>query len=140
MVQIIGNMVSKSKFFCSIHQHDMNYYCFDDHTIVCIYCAYHGNHSSHNCKPIEEARKEAESSLRKVKLSVSSHISGMERKLQFVKDERKMLASQEASIHQVIEDSYEQLKAVLLKQMELLFQELEDRTAELNSGIDTSVM
>lgn len=118
----------------------MDYYCFDDHTIVCIYCAYHGNHSSHNCKPMEEARKEAESSLRKVELSVSNHVSEMERKLQFVKDERKMLTSQEASIRQVIEDSYEQLKAVLFRQKELLFQELKDRTAELNSGIDTSVL
>lgn len=140
MVQIIGNIAAKSEYFCSIHQHDMNYYCFDDHTTVCIYCAYHGSHSSHNCKPMELAKKEAESSLRKVKLSVSNHVAEMERKIQFVKDEREVLASQEASIHQVIEDSYQQLHAVLLRQKDLLFQELKDQTVELNSGIDTSVM
>lgn len=138
MVQIIANLASKSKFFCSIHQHDTNYYCFDDHSVVCIYCAYHGEHSTHNCKHMEEAKKEAAVALRKVKLSVSSHVSEMERRLQFVKDEREVLKSQEASIRQVIEDSYEQLKGVLLRQRELLFQELGDQTADFSSGIDSS--
>lgn len=139
MVEIIAKMASKSKFFCPVHQHDMNYYCFDDHAMVCIYCAYHGEHSSHDCKHVEEAKKEADACLRKVKVSISNHVSEMERRLQFVKDEREMLKSQETSIRQVIEDSYEKLKSVLLRQRELLFQELQDQTADIGSGIDLSV-
>lgn len=139
MVQIIANIASKAKLFCPVHQHDMNYYCFDDHAIVCIYCAYHGEHASHTCKHLDEARKDVDTALRKVKLSVSSHVSEMERKIQFVKDEREMLKSQEASIRQLVEDSYEKLKGILLRQRELLFQELEEQTAELGSGVDTSV-
>jgi hypothetical protein len=139
MVQIIANMAQKSKFFCPAHQHDMNYYCFDDQTMVCIYCAYHGEHSSHNCKHVDEAKKDADTRLKKVKVSVSNHVSEMERRLQFVKDESEMLNSQEISIRQVIDDSYEQLKSILLRQRELLFQELQDQTADIGSGIDSRV-
>lgn len=138
VVQLLESMLGKSKYFCQIHRHDKNYYCFDDKTLVCIYCAYHGTHSSHSCKHVDEAVKDADHSLRKTKLGVSSHISEMERRLQFVRDEREMLKSQEASIRQMIEDSYEQLKATLLRQRELLFQELKDHTLELNSGIDSN--
>lgn len=139
MVEIIVKMASKSKFFCPVHQHDMNYYCFNDDVMVCIYCAYHGDHSSHNCKHVEEAKKEADMCLKKAKVSVSSYVTEMERRLQFVKDEREMLKSQETSIRQVIEDSYEKLKSVLLRQRQLLFQELQDQTADIGSGIELSV-
>lgn len=139
MLQIIENMLMKSKIVCQIHHHDKNYYCFDDHTMVCIYCAYHGEHSSHVCKHMDEARKEVEASLRKVKLSMSSFVSELERKVQYVKDEKELLRSQEAGVRQMIDDSYEQLKAILLRQRDLVFQELEDQTSELGSGIDSSL-
>ncbi len=138
MVQLIDSMLSKSKHFCHVHRHDKNYYCFDCKVLVCIYCAYHGKHSTHSCKHSEEAAKEADHTLRRLKLATSNHVSEMERRLQFVRDEREMLKSQEASIRQVIEDSYEQLKATLLRQRELLFQELKDRTLELGSGINSN--
>ena len=136
MVQIIEGMVSKSKYYCQVHRHDKNYYCFDCKSLVCIYCAYHGTHSTHSCKHMDDAAKEADHTLRKAKLGVSTHVSEMERRLQFVQDERDMLKTQEASIQQVIENSFEQLKATLLKQKELLFHELKEHTSELNSGID----
>lgn len=139
MIQIIGNMLSKSKHVCSIHNHDKNYYCFDDCMLVCIYCAYHGQHSSHVCKHVDEAKKEAEASLKKLKLSLSGHVSEVERKLQFVKDERDLLKSREASVRQMIEESYERLKASLLKQRELLFQDLRDQTSEIGSSIDSNL-
>ena len=140
MVQIIEKMVSKSKFFCQTHQHDKNYYCFDDHRLVCIYCAYHGEHSTHTCKHVDEARKEAEMSLKKVKLSMSNHISEIERRVNFVKDEKNMLKSQESRICRMIEDCYEQLNATLLRQKELLFQELKSQTSECSSSIDSNLL
>ncbi len=139
MVQIILNMVSKSKTFCQIHQHDKNYYCFDDHSLVCIYCAYHGEHSSHTCKHVEEAKKEVEASVKKNKLLMSSHVLEMERKLQFIKDEEEMLKSQEKRISRVIEDTYGQLMTTLMKQKELLFQELKSQSSEISSGIKTNL-
>lgn len=80
-----------------------------------------------------------EASLRKVKLSMSSFVSELERKVQYVKDEKELLRSQEAGVRQMIDDSYEQLKAILLRQRDLVFQELEDQTSELGSGIDSSL-
>ena len=139
MVQIIANMTSKAKFFCQTHQHDTNYYCFDDDAVVCIYCVYHGDHSGHVCKHMEEARKEADASLKKIKLSASNRVSEMERRLQFVRDESEFLRSQEASVRQVIEDSYEKLKGILLRQRELLFENLKNKTAELSAGIDVNL-
>ena len=135
MVHIIESMLSKSKHYCHIHRHDKNYYCFDDKSLVCIYCAYHGKHSTHTCKHMDEAIKDADHSLRKEKLAMSSHVSEIERRLQFARDEREMLKSQESSIRQVIDDMYEKLKTTLLRQRELLFQELKDHTSELSSGI-----
>lgn len=140
MIQIISNMLSKSKLFCKIHQQEKNYYCFDDHVLVCIYCAYQGEHSTHTCKHVEEAKKEAEAALKTVKMSVSNHVSEMERRLQFMKDEKEMLKSQEASISQTIEDSYKKLEAALKRQRELLFQELKSQTSELSSNIDSRLL
>ena len=106
---------------------------------MCIYCAYHGEHSSHTCKHLDEARTQAEESLRKTKVSSASHISEVERRLQFVRDEKELLKSREASVRQMIEDSYEQLKATLLRQRELLCRELEERTSEISSNIDCNL-
>lgn len=139
MTQIISNMLSKSKYICQTHQHDKNYYCFDDQELVCIYCAYHGGHSTHNCKHLDEARKETGDSITRARSSVSSHVSEAERRLQFAREERELLSSREAGVRQVIEDSYEQLMAALARQKELLFQELAERTAEISSNIDSNV-
>ena len=89
---------------------------------------------------MEEAKKEAEAALKKVKMSVSNHVSEMERRLQFMKDEKEMLKSQEASISQTIEDSYKKLEATLKRQRELLFQELKSQTSELSSNIDSRLL
>ena len=139
MAQIIANVTSKSKFLCPTHQHDMNYYCFDDQAVVCIYCAYQGEHSSHTCKHVEEAKKEVDTTLKKVRLSTAHQVSEMERKLQYVKDEKELLNSQEAGVHQAIEESYKKLSGILLRQKEMLFQELKDQTAELAAGVDINL-
>lgn len=139
MVQIIENMLSKSKYFCQTHQHDKNYYCFDDHILVCIYCAYHGSHSTHACKHLDEAKLEAEAVLKRVKLSVSSSIAQVERRLQFARSERELLRTQGTSAREMIGEHYEKIKAALLKQKELLLQELENCTAEVATDMDSTL-
>ena len=140
MVQIIKNAISKSKYYCRVHQQEKNYYCFNDDILVCIYCAFHGEHSTHMCKHLEDARKEAHRELQSVKLSVSTHVSEIKRHLQFVKDEKELLKCQEASICRMVEDSYEQLKVALQKQKELLFEEVKSQTSELSSNVDANTL
>jgi len=131
MVQIITNIVSKSKFFCRDHQLDKDYYCFDDKILVCIYCAYHGRHANHTCKHVEEARNDVYEVLRKTKSSMASHITDVERQVQFVKDEIDMLKTQETNVRKTVEDSYEQFRVALQRQKELLCKDVKAQMMEL---------
>ena len=140
MVQIIKNMISKSKYFCRIHQQENNYFCFNDNALVCIYCAFHGEHSTHTCKLIEDARKEANERLNNVRLSISTHVFELERQLQFSQDEREVLRGQATNICRMVEESYEQLKVALQKQKELLFEEVRGRISELSFNVDANTL
>lgn len=86
---------------------------------------------------MEEARKEAHELLRNVKLSVSIHVAEIERQLQFVKDEKEMMKTQEAGLCRMIKESYEQLRNALLKQEELLCEEMKSHMSELSSSVDS---
>lgn len=135
MVQIIANIMSKSKFFCREHQLDKDYYCFDDNNLVCIYCAYHGKHASHSCKHVEEARNDVFEVLRKLKISMANHIAEVERKIQFVKDEVDILNTQEVNVRKTVEESYEQFCSALLRQKELMCKDLKAQMVELSSAV-----
>ena len=135
MVQIIANIMSKSKFFCREHQLDKDYYCFDDKHLVCIYCAYHGRHSSHSCKHVEEARNDVYEVLKKTKFSMATHITDIDRQIQFFKDEIEMLKTQELNVRKTVEDSYEQFRAALQKQKELLCKDVKSQMLELCNSV-----
>ena len=139
MIQLIGNVIPKSKHFCSTHQHDENYFCFTDQSLVCIYCAYHGEHKTHECKHIDEARQQVELSLQEVKRKVSSKAAELERQVQLLSDEQKLLQSQESGVTKVVNDFYSQIEEVLHRQKEMVLKELNMHTSELTSAVDVQM-
>lgn len=138
MVQIIKGAISRSRYFCHVHQQEKNHYCFNDNTLVCIYCAFHGEHLTHTCKHQEDARKEAHKILSNI--TVSTHVSDIERQLQLMKDEKELLRTQETSVYGMVEELYEQLKATLQKQKELLCEEIKNQMSKLNSNVDANTL
>lgn len=139
VIQIIGNVIPKSKHFCMTHQHDQTYYCFDDQTLVCIYCAYHGDHSSHECVSVEEAKRRKENTLQEVKLQASSKVMELERGLQLLKDEQQRLKSQEENVSHLVESFFGSIEAALQTQKEQLLQELGRHTADINGTLETHI-
>ena len=139
VVQLIGNVIPKSKYFCKTHQHDQAYYCFDDQTLVCIYCAYHGEHSGHECVPIEEAKKRKENALQEVKLQASSKVSELERGLLLLKDEQQWVKSQKESVSQLVEECFRNIEVALQRQKEQLLQELSAHTADISGVLETHI-
>ena len=136
---MIGNVIPKSKHFCATHQHDQTYYCFDDQTLVCIYCAYHGDHSSHECVSVEEARKRKEDTLQEIKLQASSKVMELERGLLLLKDEQQRLKSQEENVSRMVESFFGSIEAALQTQKEQLLKELCGHTADINGTLATHI-
>ena len=140
MIQVIGTgIVPKSKNLCDTHQHEKNYYCFDDCTLVCIYCAYHGDHSHHKCQHVDTAKHQVDQDLQKYKQQVKNKISELERKLLLRTDERELLQSQQAGITKAVEDFYTELSSTLMKQKDLLLEELSTHTKSMDSTIEESI-
>ena len=139
VIQMIGNVIPKSKYFCDVHQQNMNYYCFDDHCLVCIGCVYHGQHSEHTCKLVTEAKKEVESGMGITVKKVVSKSAEVSRKLQLLQDEQKSLKLQELSLCRVVEESYKQLEEIIQRQKELQLQELRMHTEESMSSVNSQI-
>lgn len=139
VIQMIGNVIPKSRYFCEVHQQNMNYYCFDDNCIVCIGCAYQGQHSEHSCKLVTEAKKEVESGLGITVKKVVSKSAEVSRKLQLLRDEQKSLKLQEDSLSRVVEESYKQLEEIIQRQKELQLQELRMHTEESMSSMHSHI-
>ena len=140
MIQVIGTgVVLKSRNLCDIHQHEKSYYCYDDCTLVCIYCAYQGDHSHHNCQHVDTAKQQMDSDLQKYKQQVTSIISELERKLLLKKDERQLLQSQQASVVTAVEDFYTELSLMLTRQKESLLEELSIHVKGVDSTVEQSI-
>lgn len=73
MIQLIGTVIPKSQYFCETHHHEKSYYCMDDRQLVCIYCAYHGEHAGHHCEQMDKAKTTVGQSLWKLKLKAAGN-------------------------------------------------------------------
>ena len=140
MIQVIGTGVMlKSRNLCDIHQHEKSYYCYDDCTLVCIYCAYQGDHSHHKCQHVDTAKQQMDSDLQKYKQQVTNVISELERKLLLKRDERQLLQSQQASVVKTVEDFYTELSLMLTRQKESLLEEVSTYVKGMDSTIEQSI-
>lgn len=141
LVQMIGkcSLVPKSRFFCSLHQHDKSFYCLDDQALVCIYCAYHGGHKGHNCLYIEEARRKVEDSLGTLKLQAASRMSELERDLLMLRSEETCVREQEQRAHKAIEEFFGSIEAALRQQKDHLLQQLTSNVGEVVDAIATQI-
>ena len=137
LMQMIGkcNLVPKSRFFCSLHQHDKSFYCFDDQTLICIYCAYHGDHKGHDCLYIEEARKKMEDSLAVLKLQASGRMSELERNVMLLESEKSCVRDQQQVAQQAIETFFAGVEAALQRQKAHLLEQLTANTSDVVSTI-----
>ena len=136
---MIGNFIPKSKYFCEVHKQNMNYYCFVDSCLVCIGCAYQGKHSQHNCKPVNDAKFEAEKQLCLSATKVVRKSSEVSRKLDLLREEQKSLKNQEDGFVQVIDQCYKQLEEIVAKQKESQVQELKEHIEELHSAVVANI-
>ena len=140
MIQVIGTGVMlKSRNLCDIHQHEKSYYCYDDCTLVCIYCAYQGDHSLHKCQHVDTAKQHMDSDLQKYKQQVASIILELERKLLLKRDEHQLLKSQQAGVVKAMEDFYTELSLILTRQKESLLKELSTHIEGVDSTIEQSI-
>lgn len=140
MIQVIGaGVLLKSKNLCDIHQHEKSYYCHDDCTLVCIYCAYQGDHSHHKCQHVDTAKQQMDSDLQKLKQQVTNAISEVERKLLLKTDEHRLLQSQQGGVVKAVEDFYAELSLMLTRQKDSLLEELATRIKDMDSTIEQSI-
>lgn len=139
VIQMIGNVIPKSKYFCDTHKQNMDYYCFVDYCLVCIGCAYQGKHAGHLCKLVSEARTEVENQLRIANKKVVSKSTEVSRKLELLKDEQRSVQSQEDTLVHAVEKSYKQLEEVIKRQKDSQLKELREHMEELNSSINTRI-
>ena len=140
MIQVISaGVVPKAKNLCPTHQHEKSYYCFDDRTLVCIYCAYHGDHSKHKCLHVDTARQELDCDLQKYKQQVMSKLSEVERKLLLKTNERKLLQSQQSSIVKAVGDFFAELSSILVRQKDSLLQELDTHSKSMDCSLEQTV-
>ena len=139
MIQLITTVRSKAKHFCLVHQHDQNYYCFQDKTLVCIYCAYHGEHANHRCLPVNEAKWAIREGLRGARIQALGHVTELERRLCLVKDEQEAVRVQNQSSVRVIEEYFANLETALRRQRDLLLQDLHSHSASLHKVIEVQV-
>ena len=141
MIQVISTgLICKSKNLCDIHQCERSYYCFDDCSLVCIYCAYHGEHCQHRCQHVDIARKEIDKDLQKYKVQVMHKLSEVERKVLLRADEREILRSQQLGIVNAVGNFYTELTSILIKQKDSLLEELDTHTKNVESTIEHSLM
>ncbi|XP_064392255.1 tripartite motif-containing protein 12A-like isoform X3 [Halichondria panicea] len=139
VMQMIGNFIPKSKYFCESHKQNMDYYCFVDSCLVCIGCAYQGKHAGHECKLVSDAKMEVEKQLTLTVKKVVSKSTEISSKLDLFKDEQKSLRSQEDGLVQVIEQSYRELEELIKKRKDSQLRELKEHMEELNSSVETNV-
>ena len=139
MIQLVANVLSKAKHFCPTHQHDRNYYCFQDKTLVCIYCAYHGDHAGHHCQPVAEAKQTVRERLRAVRIQAQGRMTELERRLQLMKDEQEGVRTQAQNSARLVEDYFCNLEMALRRQRDLLLKDLHSHTTSLHATIETCV-
>lgn len=139
VIQMIGNFIPKSKYFCNEHKQNMDYYCFVDSCLVCIGCAYQGKHAQHKCKLVTEAKVEAEKQLGLNAKAITSKSTEVSHKLDLLRSEQKSLKSQEDGLVQVIKQCYRQLEELVTKQEESQVQELKEHMEELNSSVEANI-
>lgn len=139
MIQLISSVLSKAKHFCPTHQHDLSYYCFEDKTLVCIYCAYHGDHASHQCRHVNEAKQVMREGLRGVRLQVTSRAMEVERRLRLLRDEQEGVRNRAQSAARLVEEFFENIEVVMRRQRDLLLQELKMHTNEVASTLESQV-
>ena len=141
VIQIINTgLVYKSKNLCDIHQCERSYFCFDDSILVCIYCAYHGEHSQHKCQHVDVARDEIDKDLQKCKLQVIRKLSELERRVLLRTDEREILRSHQLDIVNTVGNFYTELTSTLTKQKDLLLEEIDTHIKDVDSTIEHSLM
>lgn len=141
MIEVIGTgLVPKSKNLCDIHKHEKSYYCFDDSILVCIYCAYHGDHSHHKCHHVDIAKEQMDHELHEHKQQIINKLSELERALLLRAGERELLQSQRSNIVKAVEDFYSKLMSTLMKQKDSLLEDLDTHTRNMDSTIETSIM
>ena len=139
MVQLISTVLSKAKHFCPTHQHDRNYYCFQDNALVCIYCAYHGDHAAHQCQPVNEAKQTIRDRLRPVRIQVQGRVTELERRLQLMRDELEALKAGAQGSARLVEEYFQSLESALRRQRDLLLQDLHSHTSDLHNTLETQV-
>lgn len=141
LVQMIGkcSLVPKSRFFCSLHQHDKSFYCFDDQALVCIYCAYHGDHKGHNCLYMEEARTKVDDSLGVLKLQATNRTSELERNLLVLKSEETCIREQEQRARRAVEEFFGSVEAAVRQQKDHLLQQLTANVGEVTNTIAAQI-
>lgn len=140
MVQVISaGVVPKCRHLCDMHQHEKNYYCIDDKVLVCIYCAYDGDHSQHKCQHVDTAKQQMDNDLHTYKKQILNEISEIERNIRLRTDEQKLLQSQQSSIEKAVNDFYSELSSTLMKQKRLLLDEIATRTENMNTAVEQSI-
>jgi hypothetical protein len=137
--QLVTSVLSKAKHFCPIHQHDRNYYCFHEKTLVCIYCAYHGEHAGHHCQPVNEARQTMRDELRPLRMRAQGRVSEAERRIQLMRDEGDAVRTQGLNSAKMVEEYFAGLEAALRRQRDLLLKDIHTHTGSLHSSIETQI-
>ena len=139
VAQLVTSVLSKAKHFCPIHQHDRNYYCFHDKTLVCIYCAYHGEHAGHHCQLVNEAKQTVRDELRPLRMRAQGRVAEAERRLQLMSDEGEAVRTQGLTSAKMVEEYFAGLEAALRKQRDLLLKDIHTHTSSLHSSIETQM-
>lgn len=135
LMHVIGNVIPKPKHFCSQHQHNKTYYCLQDQALVCIHCAYHGSHTNHTCRHMDEAKRLVKEKLQEGRSRAVSWLSELERSLQLLRDEEKCLRLQEQSVGKVVEDFFGGIVTALQRQKELLLKEVGSHVSEATAAV-----
>lgn len=140
MVQVISaGVVLKSNNLCDTHQHEKHYYCFDDGILVCIYCAYDGDHCQHKCQHVDAAKQQIDHELQYYKQQIISSLSQLEKEVFLRTDERKLLQLQQSGIVKAVQDFYTELSSLLLKHQQLLLDELSTQTRSMDIVMEQSI-
>ena len=139
MIQLLATVRSRAKHFCPTHQHDCNYYCLDDRVLVCIYCAYHGDHSGHRCQMVAEARETLREELRPLRLQARGRVTELERRLQLMREEREAGKLQVQGCLRQVEEYFSGLEATLRRQRDLLLEEYRSLTGSLNNSMEAQI-
>ena len=137
--QLVTSLLSATKHLCPTHKHECNYYCFQDKALVCIYCAYHGDHAGHVCHTVSEARRMAREGLRPVKMRAQGRAAELDRRLQLLRDEGEGVRAHAENSVKMVEEYFASLEAALQRQRDLLLQDLHSHTTHLRTSLDTQI-